>query len=160
LGSLRFFARQYTEARLWFDSALVVDPGYYLAYLRRARVRLQLGETEEARDDAETAMRLGAGDELPVAVLALAEVRAGDTLAARARLERALRDIPHLERPGPTEALFAAALVALGDRERALDFLERVQPRGAQFVFELRTPEFDEIRNHPRFQRLMEESKP
>ena len=157
LGSLRFFARQYAEARLWFDSALAVDPGYYLAYLRRARVRLQLGETEEARDDAETAMRLGAGDELPVAVLALAEVRAGDTLAARARLERALRDIPH---PGPTEALFAAALVALGDRERALGFLERVQPRGAQLVFELRTPEFDEIRSHPRFQRLMEESKP
>jgi TolB-like protein/Tfp pilus assembly protein PilF len=160
LGSLRFVARQYTEARLWFDSALVVDPGYYLAYLRRARVRLQLGEPAEARDDAETAMRLGAGDELPVAVLALAEARAGDTLAARARLERALRDIPHLERPGPTKALFAAALVALGDRERALDFLERVQPRGAQLVFELWTPEFDEIRSNPRFQRLIDESKP
>jgi TolB-like protein/Flp pilus assembly protein TadD len=160
LGSLRYPARRYAEARLWFDSTLVVDPGYYLAYLRRARVRLQLGETEEARGDAETAMRLGAGAELAAAVLALAEVRAGDTLAARARLELALRDIPHLERPGPTEALFAAALVALGDRERALDFLERVQPRGVQLGFELRAPEFDEIRSHPRFQRLMEESKP
>lgn len=138
----------------------MVEPGYYLAYLRRARVRLQLGETEEARGDAEAAMRLGAGDELAAAVLTLAEVRAGDTLAARARLERALRGIPHLERPGPTEALFGAALVALGDRERALDFLERVGPRGVQLVFELRAPEFDDIRSHPRFQRIVEESKP
>ncbi len=160
LGSLRFPARQYAEALMWFDSTLAVDPGYYLAYLRRARVRLQLGETEEARGDAETAMRLGEGSELAAAVLTLAEVRAGDTLAARARLEHALRDIPQLERPGPTEALFGAALAALGDRERALDFLERVQPRGVQLVFELRAPEFDDIRSHPWFQRLVEESKP
>jgi TolB-like protein len=160
LGSLRFPARRYAEARQWFDSALVVDPGYYLAYLRRARVRLQLGETAEARGDAETAMRLGAGDELAAAVLTLAEVQAGDTLAARARLERALRDVPHLQRPGPTEALFAAAMVAVGDRERALGFLEHVQPRGFQLVFELQAPEFDDIRNHARFQRLVEESRP
>jgi TolB-like protein len=160
LGSLLFPARRYAEARLWFDSALFVEPGYYLGYLRRARVRLQLGETEEARGDAETAMRLGEGSELAAAVLTLAEVQAGDTLAARARLERALRDIPQLEHPGPTEALFGAALAALGDRERALDFLERVQPRGVQLVFELRAPEFDDIRSQPRFQRLVEESKP
>jgi TolB-like protein/Tfp pilus assembly protein PilF len=160
LGSLLFPARRYAEARLWFDSALVVDPGYYLGYLRRARVRLQIGETEEALGDAETAIRLGAGSELAAAVLTLAEVRAGDTLAARARLERALRDTPQLERPGPTEALFGAALAALGDRERALDFLERVQPRGVQLVFELRAPEFDAIRRQSRFQRLVEESKP
>jgi serine/threonine protein kinase/tetratricopeptide (TPR) repeat protein len=160
LGSLRFPTRQYAEARLWFDSALVVDPGYYLAYLRRARVRLQLGEMEEARSDAETARRLGVGDELAEAVLVLAEVRMGDTLTARARLEQALRDMPRLERPGPTEALFGAAMVAIGDREQALDFLERVQPRGYQLVFELRAPEFDDIRSHPRFQRLLEGSKP
>jgi TolB-like protein/Tfp pilus assembly protein PilF len=160
LGSLRFPTHQYAEARLWFDSALAVDPGYYLAYLRRARVRLQVGETEEARRDAETAARLGAGDELAEAVLILAEVQAGDTLTARARLERALRDIPRLQRPGPTEALFGAAMVAIGDREQALDFLERVQPRGYQLVFELRAPEFDDIRSHPRLQRLLEESKP
>ena len=92
LGSVRFAARQYDAALQWFDSTLVVDPGYYLGYLRRARVRLQLGELAEARRDAETAVRLGAGDELAAAVLALAELRSGDTVAARTRLERALRD--------------------------------------------------------------------
>jgi TolB-like protein len=160
MGSLRYPARRYAEALMWFDSTLVVDPGYYLAYLRRARVRLQLGDTDAARRDAEMAMRLGAGDEVAAAVLTLAEVQAGDTLTARARLERALRDSPILERPGPTEALFAAALVAIGDRGRALDFLERVQPRGFQLLFELRAPEFDGFRSDPRFRRLLDESRP
>jgi serine/threonine-protein kinase len=160
LGSVRFAARQYEPALQWFDSTLAVDPGYYLGYLRRARVRLQLGETDEARRDAETAIRLGAGDQLAAAVLSLTEVRSGDTLAARTRLERALRDNPLLNRPGPTETLFGAALAALGERERAIDFLERVQPRGFHFLFELRAPEFDAIRSQPRFQRLLEESKP
>jgi tetratricopeptide (TPR) repeat protein len=156
IGSVLFAARHYVEALRWFDSTLAVDPGYYLAYLRRARVKLQLGQTDEARRDAETAIRLGAGDELAAAVLSLAELRSGDSLAARGRVERALRDIPHLSRPGPTETLFAATLAALGDRERALDFLGRVQPRGFHLDFELRGPEFDLLRDHPRFRRLIE----
>jgi TolB-like protein/Tfp pilus assembly protein PilF len=160
VGSVRFATRQYASALQWFDSTLAVEPGYYLGYLRRARVRLQLGETAEARRDAETATRLGAGDQLAAAVLALAEARAGDTVAARARVERALRDNPLLNRPGPAETLFGAAMAALGEQERAIDFLERVQPRGFHFMFELRAPEFDAIRSRPRFQRLLEESRP
>lgn len=160
LGSLRYAAHQYAEARVWLDSALAVDPGYYLAYLRRARLRLRLGETREGRSDGETALRLGSGDNLAEAVLTIVDVQAGDPLTARGRLERALHDLSHPERPGPTEALFAAAMVALGDRDRALDFLERVQPRGAQLLFELRAPEFDDIRSDPRFQRLLDESRP
>jgi len=157
IGSVLFAARRYVEALQWFDSTLAVDPGYYLAYLRRARVRLQLGQIDEARRDAETAIRLGAGDELAAAVLSLAEVRAGDTVGARAGLERALRDIPFLSRTGPTETLFAATLAALGDYDQAIDFLERVQPRGFHLDFELRAPEFDAIRSQPRFQRLIKE---
>jgi TolB-like protein/Tfp pilus assembly protein PilF len=158
IGSVLFAARQYEAALQWFDSTLVVDPGYYLGYLRRARVRLQLGDTDEARRDAETAVRLGAGDELAAAVLTMAELRSGDTVAARARLERALRDIPLLNRPGPTETLFGAALAALGEHERAIDFLERVQPRGFHLLFELRGPEFDDVRSQPRFQQLLTKS--
>lgn len=160
IGSVHFAAREYDAALRWFDSTLVVDPGYYLGYLRRARVRLQLGQTDAARRDAETAIQLGAGDELAAAVLAMAEWRSGDTASARSRLERALRDVPVLDRPGPGETLFAAALALLGEQERALAFLERVQPRGFHLVFELRAPEFDLLRSHPRFERLLAESRP
>ena len=159
LGSVRYVMRDYPAALQWFDSTLAVDPGYYLGYLRRARVRLQLGDTAEARRDAETATRLGTGDQLAAAVLAMAELRAADTVAARTRRERARRDSP-IDRPGPTETLFAAAMAALGEPERALDFLERVQPRGAHLRFELRAPEFDALRSQPRFQQLLAEAGP
>jgi TolB-like protein/Tfp pilus assembly protein PilF len=159
VGSVLFAMRQYAAAKQWFDSTLAVDPGYYLGYLRRSRARLQLGDTEEARRDAETALRLGAGNQLAAAVLVMAEARAGDTVAARARLERVLDDMRLLNRLGPTQALFGAALAALGEQDRAMDFLERVQPRGAHLLFELRGPEFDALRSLPRFQRLLDESR-
>ena len=53
-----------------------------------------------------------------------------------------------------------AALAALGQHERALDFLERVQPRGVLRWDVLKAPEFDSIRSHPRFQSLVGESRP
>jgi TolB-like protein len=156
IGSVLFAARRHAEALQWFDSTLTVDPAYYLGYLRRARVRMQLGVIAEARRDAETAIRLGAGDELAEAVLAMIEARSGDTVAARTRLDRALRQAPHLERPSPSESLVGAALAAVGDHERAIALLERVQPRGIQLRFELRAPEFDVIRADARFQRLLQ----
>jgi hypothetical protein len=52
------------------------------------------------------------------------------------------------------------ALVALGEHDAAIDLLERVQPRGAKLWFGLRMPEFDAVRAHPRFQRLVAEARP
>ena len=54
----------------------------------------------------------------------------------------------------------AAALVAANESDRALDVLERTTPRGAQLWASLRAPWFDPIRDRPRFQRLLAESRP
>lgn len=153
-------ARRYEDARRWTDSALAADPGFALAYVARARIQLQLGAVADARNDAETALRLG--DRIGgSAMLTLAEVRAGDTLAARARVDALLRGMAHADRPSVREGEYiGAALISVGRVEEALTLLQRVRPVGALLWDSLRLPEFDPVRADARFQRLVEEARP
>src|SRR2546427_6010396 len=149
LGWVNLTARRYAEALRWLDSAIAVDPGFYLAFVRRARVHLLLDQTAEARSDAETAVRLGAGDRLSgQTVLALVEARLGDTLAARGRVDRLLRDLQHPERPRPSATFLGAALVAVGGPGRGGDFLGP-GPRGGGGWVGLRAPEVHPVPSHP-----------
>ncbi len=162
VARVRMRHNAYGDARRWLDSALAVDPGADYAYVLRALGHLRLGEVADARADGETAVRLRAGYRLPgAAVLVLAALAAGDTGAARARLDALEREIESAGRPTVTDAAWVGrALVALGNPDRALDLFERVRPRGARLWFYLRSPEFDAVRSNPRFRRLVEESKP
>src|SRR5712691_4287287 len=160
----RVAARQvhYAEARRWADSALAIDPGADYAYVLRALAEFRLGKPAEARVDAETAARLRSGFRVPgEAVLALVELQAADTPAARTRIERLEREIRSAGNHTTTDAAWVGrALVALGESDRALELLERVRPRGARLWFYLRAPEFDAIRSDARFGRLVAESAP
>jgi hypothetical protein len=49
---------------------------------------------------------------------------------------------------------------ALGDYGAALDRLESVPNKSAEFSFWLMLPEFDALREDPRFQRLFEDTRP
>ncbi|MGH7546977.1 MAG: tetratricopeptide repeat protein [Gemmatimonadales bacterium] len=164
LAMLRMMQRRFAEARRWLDSAIVVSPGFFVAYADRAKVHLQLGELAQARADAETALRLSP---LPSrawgeTAVALVEAREGNSRAALARVEPLARDAlerPHASVVGDAYRV-AGALATAGDHERALTIVERVRPRGARLWFFLRGPELDPIRAHPRFQRVVEESRP
>jgi hypothetical protein len=118
----------------------------------------------EARRVADALMRFGAAGAAPIAALAILTVldaRTGDTTAARQHLANLLRAAGTTDRPAPAQGFLVGwPLVAVGDTEQALNFLERVQPRGAALSFYLRFPEFDPVRSHPRFQRLVAESLP
>lgn len=163
LGFLSFLARDYGDARRWLDSSLRINPAFYWGYIRRARVRLMLGDPMGARADAELALRAGGGDSsIGNALLAMASIRRGDTVTARSLLRRALSALPDTAREILLEERLipAAALVTLGDREGALTLLERVRSRGAMLWSGLRAPDFDPIRAEPRFQRLVDESRP
>ena len=162
LGRVAARQTRYVEARRWADSALAIDPGADYAYVLRALAEFRLGSPAEARADAETAARLRAGFRVPAeAVLALVELQAADTPAARTRIERLEREIRSAGHATITDAAWVGrALVALGEPDRALDLLERVRPRGARLWFYLRAPELDAIRSTARFGKLVGESAP
>ncbi|HWC73252.1 MAG TPA: hypothetical protein VG454_04875, partial [Gemmatimonadales bacterium] len=163
LGIQDALVAKYDSALRWVDSALAVDAGFYDAYVSRGFYRLLLGDTAGARADAQVARQLPSGNHLSDETLAvLIDARSGRVTPARRRLDRLMtsfagRNTP----PSPLVAtLLARALHAVGDRDRALDVLERAAPRGAVLWFWLRFPGFDTIRADPRFQRVMAESRP
>jgi TolB-like protein len=146
------------EALALVDSAVAVEPAFSFAYARRSFYRLAR-DVPGARADAETAVGLTTGDPVEAeAALAAAEFTGGDTATARARLQALLRSSGTL---GYQAAYFTATALAItGDRDGAIHVLEGVVPRGAVLWSMMRDPWFDAIRAEPRFQRLVEESRP
>jgi hypothetical protein len=91
----------------------------------------------------------------------MVEAYAGDTTAARSRLERAVARLADPLHPSYSPAQWLAlAFLRAGDRERALAILEGVRPRGLNLWFVMRDPGFDPIRHSPRFRALVEETRP
>jgi TolB-like protein len=164
LGLRYIFLRRYRDALRWLDSAIAVDSLAWFAYADRARARLLVGDSAGSRRDAEATARLSppASRFFGEALLAMVEARAADSARARARLDRAIAHVESSPEGVTPRAGFmlGAALVSAGEPDRALDLLELVRPRGAQLWSYLETPEFDPIRSHPRFVRLLEESQP
>ena len=162
LGRVAARRVRYAEARRWADSALAIDPGADYAYVLRAVAEFRLGKPAEARADAETAARLRSGFRVPgEAVLALLELQAADTSAARTRIERLEREVRSTGNQTVTDAAWVGrALVALRESDRALALLEQVRPRGARLWFYLQAPEFDPVRSNSRFGKLVAESAP
>ena len=162
LGFIAYSRRRYREAAGWYDSALALNQGAWQHLTYRARIRLELRDTAGARQDAEDAVRLVAvaSRSLALSVLAQVEARTGDSASARARLEPLLAPVAE----GPVSVRegyeLALALVATGQKDRALDLLERVRPHGAWLWSYLVFPGFDPIRAEPRFVRVYEESRP
>jgi len=160
LAALRTVQRRYDDGLRWMDSALSGEPGLAYLYAWRALSRLTVGRASEARRDAELAIRLGSlayGE----AALAAVEAHEGDVVSARRRVNSVLREGVDSLRPHSREALFIGlALVALNERERAIQLFERVRPRDWQLAYRLRYAGLDPIRADPRFQRLVEEARP
>lgn len=161
LGVQAALQRRYDEAHRWADSALAVDPGFYDAYVTRGFYRLFLGDSGGARADAQVAAQLPSGSHLADATLrAVLEARAGKVATARRQVGELLEGLD-AGRPSPLQGpMVALALIAVGDQGRALDVLERVQPRGAALWFWLRSPGFDAVRSDARFRLLVDESRP
>jgi serine/threonine-protein kinase len=162
LFEVAYRSGEHQEALQWLDSALVVEPGFFFAYAFRGLTHLRLGQIDAAREDGQTSARFSAGVDVPgLTVLALVDLARGDTTSARRRLGRIDRDVTARDGGASQDALWPAMIeTALGAREEALIRLERVPNKSAEFAFWLLLPEFDALRDDPRFQRLIADTRP
>ncbi len=167
LALLRLRQHAYAQALRWADSAVAVDPTFLQVYVDRARVRRLLGDTAGTRRDADVVQQLAtAGMQRWTEVTrVLADAAAGNMNEARARADRLYREAGTGDSTCPRlgfreSAYLAIAQVVAGEADRVLCTLENARHWGLLLLGLLRSPEFDVIRDQPRFQRLVEELQP
>ncbi|HVR28880.1 MAG TPA: protein kinase [Thermoanaerobaculia bacterium] len=150
LGFILYMARRYVEAERQLLTTLELDPAYPLALLALGETIAQVGRVDQAID----LMRKPTDSIENRGFLGAHLARAGLVSEARAVLAE-------LSDPGPggyMSPIFAAQVhLHLGETERALDLLERALEEGApRLVWIGVRPSFDPLRDHPRFQRILD----
>jgi TolB-like protein/Tfp pilus assembly protein PilF len=163
LANLRRAQRRPDEARQLLDSSLAADSQAFFVRAERGLLAFDGGDTLSARRELAALEALGSAEAaLQIEPLRAAlEARRGDTVAARGRLGRLAAQLADPNDPGDEAGpIMAEAYLRIGDTATALDWLERVRPRGGYLHFGLRFPVFDAVRSDPRFQRLVAESRP
>jgi TolB-like protein len=157
-------ARQVDSARAWADSALAIDPGFFVAQGVAGLTALAQGRLDDAEAHYVAARRIGSGPEAVIAItgLALVALARGDTIGARALIADAESSTDATAPHRHAAVDLAATYAALGEPDRALWWLERYRPRrDLHYQLHLRRDfQLDPLRADPRFQRLIEESRP
>jgi len=146
------------EAVATLDTAVAVDPTVTSVFGLRAWARLITGDTAGAHADAIVYV-----DDLRTSQSALASLlaRTGQRAGATAIAQELMATLP----ASPTRLTWGAGWVAttwaaLGDVDRVMDLLERVEPQGLTLWFFTRFPGFDPVRHDPRFARFADELAP
>ncbi|GAA4854768.1 winged helix-turn-helix domain-containing tetratricopeptide repeat protein [Luteimonas vadosa] len=153
-GGFHSAAGQPDEAEAWVARALELEPDFWIALLVRGGLALDRGDAEAAVADLRRAADRSRRASQVLAVLAMAEVAAGNRPGA----EELLRELRRRESAGylPPTSL-AAAHLALGDTAAALDALERGKAvHDVRIGFIKVDARWNPLRNEPRFRALMQ----
>ena len=144
------------------DSAISAAPRVPYALAARSLTRSDLGLTEAAIEDAETALSIDVEYRIPqLSALARALYHLGDTAQARIRLGQAVSAIANPAVPSPTEAYWIAmAAAVMGRNETSMRLLRDARPRGAWLWFYFQGPELEELRKLPEAARILREADP
>ena len=153
LGEDYFFARRYDEAIAQLRKTIEMDPRFHYAHWNLGEVWQLKSQLNEAISEYRKAVELN-DDPFVFALLGQAYARAGQ----REEAQRILSRLSEEARSRYVHAYsFALMYLALGDKERAIDEMERAyRERGRDVVLVNVDPMLDDLRGHPRFEALVQ----
>jgi eukaryotic-like serine/threonine-protein kinase len=152
VGTHLLYLGRYEEAIQQYRKALELDPDFFMARWGLGRAFLHLNQPAEAIRELQYPGTDYLGFFQP-ALLGHAHAVAGQEAEARRILSELRERRDRGEYVAPTE--FAAIHLGLGEREAALDWLERHEAdRGARIFLKI-DPIFAPLRTEPRFQLLL-----
>jgi tetratricopeptide (TPR) repeat protein len=153
VGAALYFARRYDEAIEECRKAIDLHPDFGVAHWYLGRAYLQKGRFQESLAELQKAVTLSGGSPLMKGTLGVGYAMAGDRMAAK----RTLDELQKLRAESYASPLdFAGIHVALGDRERAFQWLdEAVAEHSFHLIYLKVWPELDPLRKDPRFDALV-----
>jgi serine/threonine-protein kinase len=154
LADVLFFARRYEEAICVLRDVLDLAPEFQWAHMDLGRAYTELGRHDDAWRELDEAFGGMEHKGRPAGGRVYALARAGRHDEARALLP----DLESRAESGEsTRHSVAVVHLALGERDAALDWLERgLADRDRALVWARVHPRLDPLRGEPRFERLLE----
>lgn len=153
VGLALYRARRFNEAAAELQKALEFNPKALAAHIFLGFVQVQQGKYEEAIAEFKTVVELSERNPSLLALLGYAYASAGKDDEARAILKEF--DSGAVKRPA-SQIETAMIYIALGDRDRAFEWLEKAyEERAWQLGFLNVEPIFDPLREDPRFTDLV-----
>jgi len=158
LGQIYFYARRYDEAISQVGKAIEIDPHSYLAHYYLGQIYQLQGHFTEAIAEYQKAVEL---DDDPQALAFL-----GQALARMGQHDKAQKILSRMTEEAKSRYVsaysFALMFIALGDKERAIDALERAYREGAaNDIITIRVdPMLEDLHGQPRFEALAEKIVP
>jgi tetratricopeptide (TPR) repeat protein len=158
LGLVYFNARRYDEAIAQFRKTIEIDSHFYLAHYELGNALLLKGQLTEAIAEYRAAVELN-DDPAALALLGQAYARAAQKDEAQKILARLTEEAKSRYVSGYS---FALVLTGLGDKEGAIDALERAYRNGeGNDIYIIKVdPMLDDLRGGPRFEALAEKIVP
>lgn len=151
-GQILFFAKEYDNALDRLQKTIDLDPNFWLSHLFLSRVYTEKGMHSEAVAEAKKAAELS-GNSQSEAYRAYALAKWGKVSEAHVILNELLKLQEGTYVPSYNVAL---AYNAVGEREKALDYLEKgFAERDVRMVFLKVEPQWDSLRAEPRFIQLI-----
>jgi len=151
-GLSLYFAGKYDAAEIQFRKTLDLEPDYWFARAYLGRTYARTGRIKEAIAELEKAVKLSDGITETRTGLGVAYVANGQSMEARQILDKLLVQSDPYVPPYNIAALYAA----LGEKDRALEYLRKGYEAGSIYMtFVKFDPDLNSLRSDPRYSALL-----